>query len=64
MKVWLEKQDKRKNIAVYVSFLALAAMLGFFRPIGNVDELWNFTFGNNIAMGLVPYRDFNLLQTP
>ena len=64
MKVWVEKQDIRKNIAVYVSFLVLAAVLGFFRPIGNVDELWNFTFGNNIAMGLVPYRDFNLLQTP
>ena len=58
------KQDKRQLIAVYMVFLVMAAVLGFFRPIGNVDELWNFTFGNNMAMGLVPYRDFNLLQTP
>ena len=64
MDIKLIKQDRRKSIAVYVSFLLLAAVLGFFRPIGNVDELWNFTFGNNMAMGLVPYRDFNLLQTP
>lgn len=64
MKVCLGKQEKRKGIAVYFSFLVLAVILGFFRPVGNVDELWNFTFGNNMAMGLVPYRDFNLLQTP
>lgn len=57
-------QDRRKNIAVYITFLVLAVVLGFFRPIGNVDELWNFTFGNNMAKGLVPYRHFNLLQTP
>ena len=64
MDVQQRKQDKRQIIAVYMVFLVMAAVLGFFRPIGNVDELWNFTFGNNVAMGLVPYRDFNLLQTP
>ncbi len=58
------KLDRRKTIIVYVIFLVMAAVLGFFRPVGNVDELWNFTFGNNMAMGLVPYQDFNLLQTP
>lgn len=64
MNVQQRLQDKKGTIAAYVIFLALAVVLGFFRPIGNVDELWNFTFGNNMAKGLVPYRDFNLLQTP
>lgn len=36
----------------------------FFRILINTDELWNFAFGENIALGLLPYRDFNYLQTP
>lgn len=57
-------QEIYKGAAVSALFLLMAVSLGFFRQLGNVDELWNFTFGNNMAMGLVPYRDFNLLQTP
>ena len=64
MKAIRSMQERQKRIAVFLLFLLLAAVLGFFRRLGNVDELWNFTFGNNMAMGLVPYRDFNLLQTP
>lgn len=56
--------EGHKDLLVFGLFLLLAAILGFFRRLGNVDELWNFTFGNNMAIGLVPYRDFNLLQTP
>ena len=34
------------------------------KPISNLDELWNYNFASNIANGLIPYRDFNMLQTP
>ena len=64
MKAINRMPEKYKSVALFSLFLLLAAVLGFFRRLGNVDELWNFTFGNNMAMGLVPYRDFNLLQTP
>ncbi len=67
MKFCQRIRDKRKEVPlyrIYLLFLVMALFLGFFRSLGNVDELWNFTFGNNIARGLVPYRDFNLLQTP
>lgn len=33
-------------------------------PIGNFDELWNYNFARNIADGLTPYKDFNILQMP
>ena len=36
----------------------------FFIYLGNCDELWNYNFGRNIAEGMVPYRDFNMVQTP
>ena len=28
------------------------------------DEIWNYGFSYNIASGLIPYRDFGMLQTP
>ncbi len=45
-------------------YLLLAFMAAWFHNLENQDELWNYTFANNIANGLLPYRDFNLLQTP
>ncbi len=45
-------------------FLAEALFLAFFQNLANVDKLWNYTFAENIASGLLPYRDFNILQTP
>jgi len=29
-----------------------------------LDELWNYTFARNIVNGLLPYKDFNMIQTP
>jgi len=34
------------------------------QPLMNLDELWNYSFSKNIADGLVPYKDFNLVTTP
>ena len=48
----------------FIVFLLMAVSLGIFRQLGNVDEIWNYNFGSNMASGLVPYLDFNLLQTP
>lgn len=28
------------------------------------DEIWNYGYGYNIASGMIPYRDFNMLATP
>ena len=33
-------------------------------PISSLDELWNYSFSKNIANGLLPYVDFNIVQTP
>ena len=29
-----------------------------------MDELWQYSFANNILNGLIPYKDFNLITTP
>jgi|GEM_PF-1674638 len=53
-----------KLILLFILYLASALAAAFFRELANTDELWNYTFGVNIAHGLLPYRDFNYLQTP
>ncbi|MCD8131784.1 MAG: glycosyltransferase family 39 protein [Lachnospiraceae bacterium] len=53
-----------KKHAVFIFFLIEALVIGFFQTLGNTDKLWNYVFAENIASGLLPYRDFNLLQTP
>ena len=30
----------------------------------NLDEVWNYGFSYNIAEGLIPYKDFNMVITP
>ena len=30
----------------------------------SIDEVWNYGFSHNISLGLVPYRDFNMILTP
>lgn len=34
------------------------------RDLYNLDEIWNFNFARNVANGLIPYNDFNMVQTP
>ena len=28
------------------------------------DEIWNYGFAYDISLGLIPYRDFNMVITP
>ena len=54
----------RTSFQVFVFFMILNCCAGFFQGTGNTDEIWNFTFGWQASMGHLPYRDFNMLQTP
>lgn len=47
---------------LFISLIAVSTLLW---ELGiNGDELWNYNFIKNISEGLVPYRDFNMVQTP
>jgi hypothetical protein len=35
-----------------------------FCSVLSLDDIWNFGFSYNIASGLIPYRDFNMVVTP
>ena len=58
------KSKKIENIIIFVLIALFLASNILIRKITNLDELWNYNFASNIANGLVPYRDFNMIITP
>ena len=57
-------KNKIINILTVILILVLSTFLVFSEEIGDLDELWQYSFANNLCNGLVPYRDFNIITTP
>jgi len=64
MKKIVFSNEKLMKIIYYglLSMLLLFIILN--EKLGNMDEIWNFSFAKNIHDGLIPYKDFNLISTP
>jgi hypothetical protein len=62
----MKEKSKRLicNITIFLIIALAIAIVVIPKAIGNLDELWNFNFANNVENGLVPYKDFNMVQTP
>ncbi len=52
------------SILIFVGIVLAISPIILSRNLSNLDEIWNYNFARNVADGLVPYRDFNMLQTP
>ena len=52
------------SILIFVGIVLAISPIILSRNLSNLDEIWNYNFARNIADGLIPYRDFNMLQTP
>lgn len=63
-----ETKAKLKFVLIDIFFIIVAIILFVAtvlpRNLANLDEIWNFNFARNISNGLIPYNDFNMLQTP
>jgi hypothetical protein len=62
----VKEKTKARLIDIAVFGIAILLFLATVLPrnLANLDEIWNFNFARNIANGLIPYKDFNMLQTP
>lgn len=62
------QKEQLKNIlkhVVIIIFIAIVCSSNILvNTIGNYDELWNYNFARNISDGLIPYKDFNIIQAP
>ena len=52
------------EIILFIIFAIFISSIILNKPIGDMDEIWNYNFASNISKGLVPYKDFNMVQTP
>ena len=58
------KDKVKKYILVFFLVYIFCFLYSFFISDIFNDEIWNYGFSYNIANGLVPYRDFNMIVTP
>ena len=54
----------KNDLLVFLFFWIVAFTVIVNRYLNNLDEVWVFNSARNIANGLLPYRDFNLVTTP
>lgn len=55
---------KYQKILFFILIIVIIAINIFTKKIGDMDEIWNYNFSNCIAKGLIPYKDFNMIQMP
>lgn len=58
------KKEKILNIIIYILILTTILSMILLKPLENLDEIWNYNFAKNIADGLIPYKEFNMVITP
>ncbi|MBQ3307396.1 MAG: hypothetical protein IJG68_04295 [Bacilli bacterium] len=54
----------KKNVLLYILFFVATLFWCLFIRLLNLDEVWNYGFSHNLYMGLIPYKDFNMVVTP
>lgn len=54
---------KKKDILIYILFFILITIISSIKQI-DMDGIWGYGFSYNIASGLVPYKDFNMIIGP
>ncbi len=63
-KIRLYWKSHYQNLFIFIGILLMISSVILYRNLSNLDEIWNYNFARNIADGLIPYRDFNMVQTP
>lgn len=58
------KKEKIGKLLLAIVTFGMILSIVILKPIGNLDELWNYNFARNVANGLIPYRDFNMVIMP
>lgn len=60
----MKKKIDIKNICIFLSFILFITSQVIPKEMTDLDEIWNFNFANCLSNGLIPYKDFNIIQGP
>ena len=62
------EEHKKGKIALNVLICIFLLIINFIfimsKSINNLDEIWNYNMANQIARGLIPYKDISMVMTP
>lgn len=58
------KKINKKQIFIFIAIMLFIIGEILPRELNNLDEIWNFNFARVIANGMLPYKDFNIIQGP
>ena len=57
-------QKHYQSILVFSGLFLMISPIILSKPLNNLDEIWIYNFAKNMADGLIPYKDFNMITTP
>ena len=64
----MTKKAEQKSFVGTLTAFSIITILVFIKeltiPFGLLDELWCYTMSRGIAMGFLPYRDYDMVQMP
>lgn len=56
-------KNKKDILLSLLIFIAVFSII-IIRPVGDLDEIWNYNTARAISEGLVPYKDISMITTP
>ena len=59
----MKKIFKKENIFILIVFAFVLSTI-IIKPLGDLDEIWNYNVARNIAKGLIPYKEISTITTP
>lgn len=57
-------KSKIEKVYVVIVILIIVTSIIISKPLDDLDEIWNYNFARNIAIGNMPYKDFNMITMP
>ncbi len=55
---------KKEKLCLYTAIVLFVASQVLPNSVDNLDEMWNFNFARCITNGLIPYKEFNMINGP
>ena len=59
----MKKYLKKEYLLIAFIFIAILSTI-LIKPLGDLDEIWNYNVARNIAKGQIPYKDISTITTP
>ena len=65
----MDESENRKgkivlNVVIFIFLILINLIVIMSKNVSNLDEIWNYNMANQIARGLIPYKDISMVMTP